>query len=948
MKFGCRFPRRQVLKWTASYIDYKTLKTLSKAASTEADVSWRDIFDALCGDIEKVERFYVDIVKVILGEKTELYDKYHIAQNGGPGALSLHTQPEDLKALLKSLLKISADLVEIQQFAALNEEVVSRMLSKFGRSRHHRDLNKSGAMICYDRRDQSTFVHQTQASTTLRVVKRTTEWVLSIYARQQHSIHLFAPSSRQSHARLDLVEWDLQPEGGKSPDQVLLGDAEGNTPLHLAVISGTAATTRSLLEIYSHSKVEPDDNRTDDKLQSVLVELLPFAVRSRKQDVVRLLLQYGVDINHRTSSGETALYVASQYGYGEIVSTLLNAESAETTVEIFETSRRWTPLFVACVEGHLPVAKLLLAAGADSLRVDRFGWTAKEHAAYRGHLSLAKLLAAPIIPKSLHLSGSIKTFKSLPFLFGVPRINPGLTLEWGDDAPRYNKETHILVTLGSPNTRDSGGAVALSPRPDIVSHQVSSEAGYTISVQAIAAAVSNELKDPLRLPAVGDMINDPWHFTTRTPEHVKIVFTVFTSDGEGDELVAVGSAVALLQSLRHSVATNREGLARYFRIPILSKGTLGFFGTVTFGLVTVTPRPPREYVPPLARPGFWKEGGPTQVVGHRGSGANSAAHKYLQLGENTIQSYQSAVKLGASAVEFDVQLTKDLIPVIFHDFLVMEAGGDTPLYTLRLNQFQHLSKAQMPKSDLPSMAETRYVEKNAHLNDFRPKLRSKSVGAYDDSRYLDLTDRMKFTESAMAGDHKGNLRGDSIHGMFPTLEDILTNLPETVAFNVEMKYPMLWEAEDRNMDLFAPEINAYVDTVLSTIDRLAGKRSITFSSFSPEVCILLSLKQQDYPVLFLSKAGSVPVGDVRCSSLQQSIRFANTWNLAGIVILSDPLVMCPRLIKYAKSTGLKVCSYGPLNNDPECAKIQADAGLDAIIVDKVKLISTTLSGNHPS
>ena len=34
----------------------------------------------------------------------------------------------------------------------------------------------------------------------------------------------------------------------------------------------------------------------------------------------------------------------------------------------------------------------------------------------------------------------------------------------------------------------------------------------------------------------------------------------------------------------------------------------------------------------------------------------------------------------------DVQLTKDWVPVIFHDFLVMETGGDTPLHTLTLNQ----------------------------------------------------------------------------------------------------------------------------------------------------------------------------------------------------------------------------------------------------------------------
>ena len=118
---------------------------------------------------------------------------------------------------------------------------------------------------------------------------------------------------------------------------------------------------------------------------------------------------------------------------------------------------------------------------------------------------------------------------------------------------------------------------------------------------------------------------------------------------------------------------------------------------------------------------------------------------------------------------------------------------------------------------------------------------------------------------------------------------------------------MLWEAEDRNMDRYAPEINTYVNKVLEIIYRLGGNRSITFSSFSPEVCILLTLKQQDYPVLFLSKGGSVPVGDVRCSGLQQSIHFAKRWNLAGTsvcVLLFANAFIIATLFCYIDSLGV--------------------------------------------
>ncbi|KAL8774251.1 MAG: hypothetical protein Q9209_001002 [Squamulea sp. 1 TL-2023] len=144
------------------------------------------------------------------------------------------------------------------------------------------------------------------------------------------------------------------------------------------------------------------------------------------------------------------------------------------------------------------------------------------------------------------------------------------------------------------------------------------------------------------------------------------------------------------------------------------------------------------------------------------------------------------------------------------------------------------------------------------------------------------------------------------------------------------------------MDFFATELNLFVDTILTMVYRLGGQRSITFSSFSPEICVFLAIKQQHYPILFISKGGSVPTGDVRASSLQQAIHFAKAWNLAGIVMLSDVFVHCPRLLRYAKSKGLVCGSYGDLNDDPECAKIQAEAGLDAMMVNQVRLIRQAL------
>lgn len=117
------------------------------------------------------------------------------------------------------------------------------------------------------------------------------------------------------------------------------------------------------------------------------------------------------------------------------------------------------------------------------------------------------------------------------------------------------------------------------------------------------------------------------------------------------------------------------------------------------------------------------------------------------------------------------------------------------------------------------------------------------------------------------------------------------------------------------MDTYAVELNSFVDTVLTKVYDLGRGRDVLFSSFNPDICLLLSFKQPSIPVLFLTDAGASPVGDIRASSLQEAIRFASRWNLLGIVTQAEPLVLCPRLVRIVKESGLVCVSYGTLNNE---------------------------------
>jgi glycerophosphodiester phosphodiesterase len=129
------------------------------------------------------------------------------------------------------------------------------------------------------------------------------------------------------------------------------------------------------------------------------------------------------------------------------------------------------------------------------------------------------------------------------------------------------------------------------------------------------------------------------------------------------------------------------------------------------------------------------------------------------------------------------------------------------------------------------------------------------------------------------------------------------------------------------MDTYAVELNSFVDTVLNQVYELGGERNMIFSSFNPDICLLLSFKQPSIPVLFLTDAGCSPIADIRSSSLQEAIRFASRWNLLGVVSAAEPFVICPRLVRVVKESGLVCVSYGVLNNDPENARVSIPVSL---------------------
>ncbi|KAG6010871.1 hypothetical protein E4U21_002539 [Claviceps maximensis] len=729
-------------------------------------------------------------------------------------------------------------------------------------------------------------------------------------------------------------------------------DNDGFAPLHLSVMGGHPLTTHALLQgenWQGSSEAKVQIRKTIPRSGASLA----LATKSNYEPIVKMLVEAGVDINWTDKTGETALHIAATLGHEACARIILQgSDSQKADIEIAENSYSWTPLHVAAVDGSLGVVQLLVDAGADVSKPDASGWTAKEHAALRGHMAIARFLAAHTneadaasrVLRGLQQSNppessSIDGRRSNVANGIVPR-SPEPVKTFGH---RYlTNESLVLVSLGSMDIRKTTEAVHLESVPLTEAHSTQLDTALSVVVSAAGAQGEPTIID---LPVHDGISTEPVAFKTSDATKVKLMFDIVPTYS-GSEKNKIGRAVALLSTVKPTIGSRRMNLQGDVCVPIMSSN-LEVIGTVNFNFLVITPFY-HANMEITSRQTYWRKLSSTMLIGHRGLGKNITSNKSLQLGENTLPSFIAAANLGAQYVEFDVQLTKDHVPVIYHDFLVSETGIDAPVHTLTLEQFLHINsdkgRARPHRirhngntiGDLPTRRRS---------NSFAPPKRSLSTG-YAGSGDAEMEERMKHTKDFKEKGYKANSRGNFIQAPFATLEDLFRKLPENIGFNMELKYPMLHESEEHDMDTYAVELNSFCDTVLSKVYDLAGNRHIIFSSFNPDICLCLSFKQPSIPILFLTDAGCSPVGDIRASSLQEAIRFASRWNLLGIVSAAEPLINSPRLVKVVKELGLVCVSYGVLNNDSKMVQRQVKEGIDAVIVDNVLAIRKGLTSGE--
>ncbi|KAJ3210381.1 Glycerophosphocholine phosphodiesterase [Clydaea vesicula] len=646
------------------------------------------------------------------------------------------------------------------------------------------------------------------------------------------------------------------------------------------------------------------------------------------------------------------LHLACRYGNYKCIEMLLKKINTDNMLSVNHSGiYGYTPLIYAAIFGDALIINLLLSNGANIEQADVFGWRAVEHAIYRGHLQLKTLLTPERsfeAPSFNFLLASLKCNELLTSTTTTTVILYKGSIDHRKNLPFYKlHEKNIPEHLRAPS-------YSISFRIESPSCGIKSE------VLTVDLRNGNPNKPQVAIPFVFKFDI----FKQSSIEDLVLFVQLKTSLADsilGSGLIEMTNGTSLWKE-RSSFGGTFKGKIFYLNAEGFSVILEVFFDvTIIFNKYD-----PMEYT---KKPEFHG----TRIIGHRGLGKDLPlinGKQVLELGENTITSFLTAGRLGADLVEFDVQLTNDFTPVIYHDWTMGKKGNNFPVHSVSLRNFlsshpdinpalgslfnETIQRSPVGRlSRREQLGDNRFGECSLGI-EIEERGRNRTRGLPVSRTLSEITEfRLKFSSfENEKWPSKGNYDG-TIQEAYPTLEDMFKKIPKNIGFNVEIKYPKVDEAEKDNLCM--SELNFYLDTILNVtqnnllvepnmIPSDTTEREIFFSTFHPDSALGIRLKQKKHSVFFLTDGGIDISPDHRCNSLRQALKFCQLWNLQGIVTNVDAIIgNSMPIIKKFNNNGLKVSSYGFKNNDVQHCKEQVDSGINNIICDSVNKIKSGLS-----
>uniref|UniRef100_A0A3Q0KG47 Glycerophosphocholine phosphodiesterase n=1 Tax=Schistosoma mansoni TaxID=6183 RepID=A0A3Q0KG47_SCHMA len=279
------------------------------------------------------------------------------------------------------------------------------------------------------------------------------------------------------------------------------------------------------------------------------------------------------------------------------------------------------------------------------------------------------------------------------------------------------------------------------------------------------------------------------------------------------------------------------------------------------------------------------------IVGHAGAGVKRAHYgKGPEWPENTICAFRRAEQLGVTMVECDANITKDSEVVLHHNFTLgvceqpRKSEKDPQTFIL-----EHKTDGVVNENSTDLIV-------NYQLSEIRSLLR-KVNGTIGCANII----QSQYPSPLTMNDPIPNIHGKEAEPI-PLLKDAFYQTSTNLSFNVEIKYPIetpynlvaeeLIKHKPVEPSLPTPssyfyKINKFCDTILDTIWSHAGPRYVILSSFNPDICLALRLKQSFLPVLFISRGGypndSSHKSDPRHHNIFSATSWAHIMNLNGIV-----------------------------------------------------------------
>lgn len=550
------------------------------------------------------------------------------------------------------------------------------------------------------------------------------------------------------HGRLDMIQRLVN---GASPAAINIMDHDNFTPLIHAINNNQPLTVKQL--IASGARVEAQGEQDHIPLnlacQHGLIEITEILLQQRPRiqvDAEGLYPQHHVA---RSGHSPKLLLMLKEYG---------------ANIDEIDKLNNWTAVFHAASEGHVECLKALLGWGARVDILDENGLSAMYYAAWEGHLECMQMLST--VRPGLGVVG-VKAVNASPSPTPVENI---MAID-SDGIPDLSLPPPIIpLRRYGHNFLDEKTLVQLIlQEPGSKAIQFFQESKYPVARLTISSKSTDIIPRNVMLPLSDD--SKSLAFQVDGIDLFVLDFDIFPTFGS--------KFIARTVALPSTFTTTDAG---HCTLPLFDP-RLRAIGKLSFDYQIIKPFQgvPLE-IAHFAT--YWKA--TTQLESHAGA-------------------FITGSSLSGEYVRLFVQLTSDLIPVLYPHWTVKVSGLDVPISSITAAQFTSIGV---------------------------------QTGSYQQ--------RQSLTAVKSPGEAYSLLGS-----LFITLGEALQLLP--VNIHVDLNIAYLSGAESSNARIFSQsDLNNSVDSVLAVVFESAralrrsnseSARPVMFSSYNMNICTALNWKQ---------------------------------------------------------------------------------------------------------